>query len=78
MLPIQLCCLISCSQLPFELGIIDVSAISVTTGVLSVLAVLPAATVMSILFRWRKVKLMGSGAQHEKDYFEGELWTCKE
>lgn len=84
MIPVQLCCLISCSQLPFELGIIDVSAISVATGLSSVLAVLPAATVISFLFRWRKVKLMGSGARHakgrkiEKDYFEGELWTCIE
>lgn len=45
---------------------IDVSAVSVTTGVLSVVAVLPAATVMSFLFRLREVKLIGSGVQHTK------------
>uniref|UniRef100_A0AAQ6IQD0 Polycystic kidney disease 1b n=2 Tax=Anabas testudineus TaxID=64144 RepID=A0AAQ6IQD0_ANATE len=53
-------------QLPLELGIIDISATSVTTGILSALAVLPAATVISCLFRWRKVKIMGSGVQHAK------------
>lgn len=69
----------SYSQLPLEFGIIDISATSVTTGILSALAVLPAATVISCLFRWRKVKIMGSGVQHakgrkiQKDDFEGEL-----
>ncbi|XP_055363784.1 polycystic kidney disease 1 like 1 isoform X2 [Betta splendens] len=62
------------NQLPFELGATDVSAVSVTTGVLSVLAVLPVATAVSFLFRWRE----GSGAKRpkrgktEKDYFEDD------
>uniref|UniRef100_A0A673BEL3 Uncharacterized protein n=1 Tax=Sphaeramia orbicularis TaxID=375764 RepID=A0A673BEL3_9TELE len=47
-------------QLPLELGIADLSAVSVTTGILSVIAVLPAATVISLLFRLHKVKLVGS------------------
>ncbi|XP_044033057.1 polycystic kidney disease 1 like 1 [Siniperca chuatsi] len=64
------------AQLPFELGIIDVSAVSVTTGVLSVVAVLPAAAIISFLFRLREVKPTGSGVQHtkgrktENDFFE--------
>ncbi|KAM7390600.1 hypothetical protein PAMA_008668 [Pampus argenteus] len=41
-------------QLPLELGMVDVSAVSVTTGVLSVVAVLPAATLISFLFRLRE------------------------
>ncbi|XP_045922035.1 polycystic kidney disease 1 like 1 [Micropterus dolomieu] len=53
-------------QLPFELGFIDVSPVSVTTGVLSVVAVLPAAAIISFLFRLRKVKRTGSGVQHAK------------
>ncbi|XP_070784659.1 polycystin-1-like protein 1 [Enoplosus armatus] len=63
-------------QLPFELGVVDVSAVSVATGVLSVVAVLPAAAIISFLFRLREVKLTGSGVQRakgrktEKDFFE--------
>ncbi|XP_047185896.1 polycystic kidney disease 1 like 1 isoform X3 [Scophthalmus maximus] len=66
-------------QLPFELGVLDVSAVSVTTGVLSVVAVLPGATMISFLFRLHEVKLTRSGAQHakdgktDKDYFEDGL-----
>ncbi|XP_068160681.1 polycystin-1-like protein 1 [Antennarius striatus] len=52
--------------LPFDLGVIDVSAVSVTTGLLSVLAVLPAAAIISFLFRLGEVKLIGSGIQHTK------------
>ncbi|XP_076014465.1 polycystin-1-like protein 1 [Genypterus blacodes] len=48
-------------QLPFELGVLDVSAVSVATGVLSVLAVLPVATIISFLFRMREVKPVASG-----------------
>ncbi len=65
----------SCLQLPFELGIIDASAVSVRTGVLSVAAVLPAAAIISFLFRMREVTLTGSGVakgrKTEKDFFEG-------
>ncbi|XP_050922890.1 LOW QUALITY PROTEIN: polycystic kidney disease 1 like 1 [Lates calcarifer] len=79
-------------QLPFELGILDVSAVSVTTGVLSVMAVLPGATMISFLFRLHEVKLMSSGVRHaksrksRKDCFEDALsvndsvfhlsWSC--
>ncbi|XP_037613525.1 polycystic kidney disease 1 like 1 [Sebastes umbrosus] len=65
------------NRLPFELGIIDVSAVSVTTGVLGVVAALPVAAIISFLFRLREVKLTGSGGQltkgrkTEKDLFEG-------
>ncbi|XP_078019104.1 polycystin-1-like protein 1 [Epinephelus lanceolatus] len=63
-------------RLPCELGFVDVSAVSVTTGVLSVMSVLPAAAIISHLFRLREVKLTASGVQHaenkttEKDFFE--------
>ncbi|XP_035510575.1 polycystic kidney disease 1 like 1 [Morone saxatilis] len=66
-------------QLQVELGIIDVSAVSVTTGVLSVMAVLPAAAMISFLFRLHEVELTGSGVQQgkgrrtEKDIFEDAL-----
>ncbi|XP_062235998.1 polycystin-1-like protein 1 [Platichthys flesus] len=53
-------------QLPMEMGILDVSAVSVTTGLLSVVAVLPGTTVISFLFRLHDVKLTRSGAQHAK------------
>lgn len=71
--------LLSRLQLPFELGVIDASTVSMTTGVLSVVAVLPVAAIISFLFRLREVKLTGSGVQHatggktEKDFFEGVL-----
>ncbi|XP_070709442.1 polycystin-1-like protein 1 [Pempheris klunzingeri] len=67
------------AQLPYTLGIIDVSAVSVTTGVFSVVAVLPTAAIISILFRLREVKLTGSGVQRaegrntEKNFFEDAL-----
>lgn len=55
-----------------ELGIIDVSAASVKNGFLSVVAVLPVATVISLLFRL-------CGVQHakcrmtENDFAEGKV-----
>ena len=73
--------LISCLQLPFELGFTDVSAVSVTAGVLSVLAVLPAAGIISFLFRLRDVELARSGVRQvtgrktEKATLEGEVCT---
>ena len=66
-------------QLPFDLGFIDVSAVSVTTGISSVLTVLPAAAVVSLLFRLRKLELAQSGVHPSKgkeagkDCFEGEV-----
>nr|XP_019942839.1 PREDICTED: polycystic kidney disease protein 1-like 1 [Paralichthys olivaceus] len=65
-------------QLPMELGILDVSAISLTTGLLSVVAVLPGTTLISFLFRLHEVKLTRSEPQHakgrktENDDFEGD------
>ncbi|XP_051796475.1 polycystic kidney disease 1 like 1 [Acanthochromis polyacanthus] len=64
------------SQMDDQLLFIDMSAVSVTTGLLSAVAVLPGATVVSLLFRRREVKLKGSGVQQakskmtEKDCFE--------
>ncbi|XP_056155168.1 polycystic kidney disease 1 like 1 [Lampris incognitus] len=43
-------------QWTFELGFIDVSAVSLKTGVLSVLVVLPAAIMVSFLFCLREVE----------------------
>ncbi|XP_069369205.1 polycystin-1-like protein 1 [Paralichthys olivaceus] len=66
-------------QLPMELGILDVSAISLTTGLLSVVAVLPGTTLISFLFRLHEVKLTRSEPQHakgrktENDDFEDAL-----
>lgn len=76
--------LISCLQLPFELGIIDVSAVSVKTGLVSALTVLPAAAIICFLFRLRDVKLTGSGVKRTKDtetennFFEGVVCTCQQ
>ncbi|XP_065805230.1 polycystin-1-like protein 1 [Labrus bergylta] len=59
-----------------EAGIVDVSAVSVTTGILSVVAVLPAGALISFLFRLCDVKLAESNGQHtngtnsEKIFFE--------
>ncbi|KAM4719111.1 polycystin-1-like protein 1 [Anableps anableps] len=50
-------------QLIFEMAVIDISAISVTTGLLSVMVVLPITTLISFLFRLTGNKLMGSGIQ---------------
>lgn len=62
----MLCFLIPCLQLLFEVGILDLSAVSVTTGILSVAAVLPGATLISLLFRLHKMELMKTGVQHAK------------
>ncbi|KAM8822788.1 polycystin-1-like protein 1 [Spinachia spinachia] len=51
-------------RLPFELGLVDLSAVSLTTGVLSVVAALPASALTSFLFRLRELKPMGSVVQH--------------
>ena len=78
MSPLKLWFLIPCLQLPFELGILGVSVVSVTTGVLSVLAVLPGATMISFLFRLHEAKLKSGvqnakGKETKKDYSEGEV-----
>nr|XP_046146915.1 polycystic kidney disease 1 like 1 [Oncorhynchus gorbuscha] len=47
-------------QYTSELGIIDVSTVSLTTGLLSALAVLPVASALSFLFRQREVRVKRS------------------
>ncbi|XP_041670635.1 LOW QUALITY PROTEIN: polycystic kidney disease 1 like 1 [Cheilinus undulatus] len=54
-------------QLLLEVGIIGVSAVSVTTGLLSVVAVLPIGALLSFLFRLRDVKIAGLEVQYIKD-----------
>uniref|UniRef100_A0A3P8VX02 Polycystic kidney disease 1b n=1 Tax=Cynoglossus semilaevis TaxID=244447 RepID=A0A3P8VX02_CYNSE len=54
-------------QLPLEFGILDLSAVSVETGLLSVAAALPGATAISALFRLREVKLIRSRVQQRDD-----------
>lgn len=61
-------------QVPLEVGVVDMSAVSVTTGVLSTLVVFPAAAVASLLFRLPKVKRSG-GATAEQE--EGRIGLCK-
>ncbi len=78
MFPVTLLLFVSCLQLLFDVGIIDVSAVSVKTGVISVVAVLPAAAIISFLFRLHVVKLSGSQAQGrnaEKDLTEGKIYA---
>ncbi|XP_047423738.1 polycystic kidney disease 1 like 1 [Mugil cephalus] len=58
--------IISQTEHQLELSFEDMSDVSVRAGLLSVLAVLPAAAVVSFLFRMREVKLMGSRTQHAK------------
>ncbi|XP_032406611.1 polycystic kidney disease 1 like 1 [Xiphophorus hellerii] len=50
-------------QLPFEVGVVDVSAASVTTGLRSVMVVLPVAALISFLFRLTGNTRSGSGIQ---------------
>uniref|UniRef100_A0A4W5JPQ4 Polycystic kidney disease 1b n=1 Tax=Hucho hucho TaxID=62062 RepID=A0A4W5JPQ4_9TELE len=52
-------------QYTSELGIIDVSAVSLTTGLLSALAVLPVATALSFLFRQREVRVIRSEVKQD-------------
>ncbi|XP_069561677.1 polycystin-1-like protein 1 [Brachyistius frenatus] len=60
--------------LPSELGFVDMSAVSITTGLLSAVAVLPAATVISFLFRLRgdtDLLSVSSTIQEHKDTDNG-------
>lgn len=52
---------------------IDVSALSVTTGVVSALLVLPAALSLSFLFRLRAIKLTCLETHQKNDSSEGEI-----
>ncbi|XP_061569536.1 polycystin-1-like protein 1 [Cololabis saira] len=59
-------------RLPFQLGIIDLSTVSITTGLMSVAAVSPAAAVISFLFRLGGIKIAGSGVLHANNTFPGK------
>ncbi|CDQ92597.1 unnamed protein product [Oncorhynchus mykiss] len=48
-----------------KLGIIDVSTVSLTTGLLSALAVLPVASALSFLFRLREVRVKRSEVKQD-------------
>ncbi|KAL1006596.1 hypothetical protein UPYG_G00074250 [Umbra pygmaea] len=52
-------------QYATELGLIDLSVVSLTTGLLSVLAVLPVTTAVSFLFRKREVRMTRSQVKQE-------------
>lgn len=67
MLPI----ILSSSQ--FDVAMIDVSALSVKTGVVSALLVLPAALSLSFLFRLREIKLTRLETPQKNDSSEGEI-----
>ncbi|KAM6900540.1 polycystin-1-like protein 1 [Xenentodon cancila] len=56
-------------RLPCELGVIDLSTVSITTGLISVAAVSPAAAVTSFLFRLSGIKITGSGVLSANDGF---------
>lgn len=68
MLPI----ILSASQLPFDVGLIDVTALSVKIGAVSALLVLPAAASISFLFRLRDIELTGSETRQRSDCSGGE------
>uniref|UniRef100_A0A3B3UTW8 Polycystin 1 like 1, transient receptor potential channel interacting n=1 Tax=Poecilia latipinna TaxID=48699 RepID=A0A3B3UTW8_9TELE len=67
-------------QRPFEVGVVDVSAVSFTTGLQSVMVVLPVAALISFLFRLTGNTRSGSGIQRAKrektphDDFQGQLY----
>ncbi|XP_019897257.2 polycystic kidney disease 1 like 1 [Esox lucius] len=54
-----------------ELGLVDVSVVSLTTGLLSALTVLPIATAVSLLFRQRKVGVKRSAVKQETVRLQG-------
>ncbi|KAJ4925292.1 hypothetical protein JOQ06_018027 [Pogonophryne albipinna] len=55
-------------QLPFQFGCVEATAVSVQTGLLSVCVVLPAAAVISFLFRQKEVERV----QHTKSRTTGK------
>ncbi|KAK5898419.1 hypothetical protein CgunFtcFv8_015840 [Champsocephalus gunnari] len=55
-------------QLPFQFGCVEATAVSVRTGLLSVCVVLPAAAVISLLFRQKEVERV----QHAKSRTTGK------
>lgn len=69
-------CFWFCVQLPSEVGVANMSAVTVMTGVLSTVVVFPAAVVTSFLFRLPKVKRSGDAAAEEEEE-EGGIGFCK-
>lgn len=65
--------ILSALQLPFEVGVTDVSALSVKIGAVGALLVLPAAAAISILFRRREIQLRGSEPPQRSDCSGGEF-----
>ncbi|KAA8580858.1 hypothetical protein FQN60_013816 [Etheostoma spectabile] len=63
------------NPLPLDLGIVDVSAVSVTTGVLSVMAALPAAAIMSFLFRLHALSVNGSIFEPHLSWNSPQQWA---
>lgn len=61
------------SSSQFDVAMIDVSALSVKTGVVSTLLVLPAALSLSFLFRLREIKLTCLETHQKNDSSEGEI-----
>ncbi|XP_061614846.1 polycystin-1-like protein 1 [Phyllopteryx taeniolatus] len=59
--------------LHFEVGITAVSAVSLTTGVLSAVSVLPTATLITLLFRMHDVKLVMAEEGTQTDQDSGEV-----
>ncbi|KAI9518691.1 hypothetical protein NQZ68_035082 [Dissostichus eleginoides] len=62
-------------QLPFQFGCVEATAVSVRTGVLSVCVVLPAAAVISFLFRQKEVERVQHAKSRTtgKDFFQDDF-----
>ncbi|KAK1885270.1 Polycystic kidney disease 1 like 1 [Dissostichus eleginoides] len=61
--------------LPFQFGCVEATAVSVRTGVLSVCVVLPAAAVISFLFRQKEVERVQHAKSRTtgKDFFQDDF-----
>lgn len=57
----------------FDVAMIDVTALSVKTGLVSALLVLPAVLSISFLFRLREIELTHSETHQKKYTSEGEI-----
>ncbi|KAK5877459.1 hypothetical protein CesoFtcFv8_024961 [Champsocephalus esox] len=62
-------------QLPFQFGCVEATAVSVRTGLLSVCVVLPAAAVISLLFRQKEVERVQHAKSRTtgKDFFQDDF-----
>lgn len=68
--------ILSASQLPFDVGVIDGSALSVKIGAVSALLALPAAASIAFLFRLRELELAGSDTRQRRGCSGGEFQPC--